>query len=388
MKKMNKKRMARILAALAILFWAGYSAVGEVFLSAVFWIVVIGLPFLLTVVNISLLFEKAEKRSAKVKIHLFEILSALLGIYFTVMYEDLVDIAFRADWNETLYNSYVHAPIWTEARLTVVVMIMTGIAGYLLLTFFNINKLPPLITVFAMSALYIGVYACIMWTIQTARNVFLIILPVNGIIIAARTVIMTVKAWDKNDADTPYSNPVLRFLDEKLKRAKLWPVWALVLMFPLFGVIAAALILFGQRPDSFIRAWTETADWTLSTKIPPPNLTYDEHYLCTVALRGDKQVVKPTRCGYRHGAKIMVNRQLCVANAFEQCLEERTPRVHRAIRNFYDKYGYPLSKHITTARRANAVYLLMKPLEWLFVLFLYAADVNPENRIALQYTKK
>ena len=81
----------------------------------------------------------------------------------------------------------------------------------------------------------------------------------------------------------------------------------------------------------------------------------------------------------------MVNRQLCVANAFEQLLEERTPRFHRALRSFYDTYGYPVSRHIKTPFSADVIYLIMKPLEWLFVVVLYLFDEKPEDRIAKQY---
>ncbi len=98
--------------------------------------------------------------------------------------------------------------------------------------------------------------------------------------------------------------------------------------------------------------------------------------------------MKPTRMGIRHGAKIVVNRQLCVANAFEQLIEERMPWLHRIVRHIYDKYGYPLSKHITTSLRADIVYIVMKPFEWLFLIVLYFFDTRPENRIALQYTGK
>lgn len=129
------------------------------------------------------------------------------------------------------------------------------------------------------------------------------------------------------------------------------------------------------------------SDWTLSQQVSPPPEYYHGHYLCTVALKGDERLVKPTRCGVRYGIKIIVNRQLCVANAFEQCIQEKLPKFHRLIRHIYDKYGYPLSKYITTPKRANIVYILMKPLEWLFVLFLYTVDKKPENRIAMQYTK-
>ena len=34
---------------------------------------------------------------------------------------------------------------------------------------------------------------------------------------------------------------------------------------------------------------------------------------------------------------------------------------------------------------ADAVYILMKPLEWFFVFVLYLFDQKPENRINSQY---
>ena len=80
---------------------------------------------------------------------------------------------------------------------------------------------------------------------------------------------------------------------------------------------------------------------------------------------------------------IVVNRQLAVANAFEELLQERLPRL---VRHFYDNHGYPLSQKITTPFRADLVYLLMKPLKWLFAAVLYSFDLAPECRIARQYT--
>ena len=109
------------------------------------------------------------------------------------------------------------------------------------------------------------------------------------------------------------------------------------------------------------------------------------HYLCTVSLKGHKKIVKPIRYGVRRNQRIVVNRQLCVANAFEDLIQEKVPRIHRVIRNFYDKYGYPLSKHINNAFTADVVYILMKPLEYIFLAILYLFDKKPENRIAVQY---
>lgn len=99
-------------------------------------------------------------------------------------------------------------------------------------------------------------------------------------------------------------------------------------------------------------------------------------------------MVKPIRMGVRHGHPVIVNRQLCVANAFEQILEERVPDLHRRIRNFYDRYGFPIAKLIRSPYAADVVYFIMKPLEWVFLLVIYASDVKPENRIAVQYLPK
>ncbi len=176
-----------------------------------------------------------------------------------------------------------------------------------------------------------------------------------------------------------------RRLAKRLDQAANLPWLALLLMLPMLGIIVAVLFLFGQEPHSLIKAWTETAGWTFSQKIAPPNLEHDVHYLCTVAAGGHRKVVKPIRPGMRHGRPIIVNRQLCVANAFEQMLAERLPRFHKAVRGFYDRTGFPLARLIRSKYAADLVYVLMKPLEWLFVMILYTVELYPEDRIAVQY---
>ena len=161
---------------------------------------------------------------------------------------------------------------------------------------------------------------------------------------------------------------------------------ALITPIPLLGILICILMIFGQAPDAVIKAFTETADFRLSQKIPPQQIYYDEHYLCTVAAGGDCKIVKPLRMGIRHGHPVVVNRQLCIANAFEQVLEERTPRFHKAVRSFYDTYGFPVARLIKTKKAADLVYFIMKPLEWVFIIVLYLTDTHPEDRIAMQYT--
>jgi len=67
----------------------------------------------------------------------------------------------------------------------------------------------------------------------------------------------------------------------------------------------------------------------------------DGHYLCTVSAKGHKNLVKLIRAGIRRGQRIPVNRQLLIANVFENILEQYMPPSIN-IRNFYDRYGYPI----------------------------------------------
>ena len=64
---------------------------------------------------------------------------------------------------------------------------------------------------------------------------------------------------------------------------------------------------------------------------------------------------------------------------------EAVRKMDTSSKEFYDTYGYPISRHIRTPLAADIVYLIMKPLEWLFVAVLYLFDEKPENRIVLQY---
>ena len=82
-----------------------------------------------------------------------------------------------------------------------------------------------------------------------------------------------------------FKNKYLEWLNRRLEHSAVWPAAAFLFMWPMLGIIICILILFGQRPDSAIRAWTETSDWNLSQRIASQNIFYDEHYLCTVAAK-------------------------------------------------------------------------------------------------------
>ncbi len=323
---------------------------------------------------------------------LFDGIVLFLGVLYTLLYASLQEICLNADWTRQLVNAQVHTPIYTQARLTVAAVALTALCGYAVLAYIPAQKLAPLVIVCSMAAMYLGVAECILWIIQIWTDVEylpLCLAPLDFILIAAKTIRNKIGEWDPKTAEgRTYRYPFLGWCNRVLAKSQRWCAAAFVAMLPLLGILICLLVLLGQEPDAVIKAWTQSSDWNLSLQTAPQNIYYDEHYLCTVAAGGHKKIVKPVRRGVRHGHWVIVNRQLCIANAFEQILEERTPRLHRRIRQFYDTYGFPVAKAIRSPYAADLVYLLMKPLEWLFLAVLYFCDVKPENRIAVQYMGK
>jgi hypothetical protein len=165
-----------------------------------------------------------------------------------------------------------------------------------------------------------------------------------------------------------------------------------LLFFPLFFLITSLLLLFGQKPDSIVSAFTDTYKHGFSQlDYMCDNVMCGGHFLCSVAANGHKTIVNPIRYGERNGSKIICNRQLLIANAFEEIVEQNFPRAHRMIRGQYNKVGNSIHRHYHIFNNkfiADSIYFLMKPMEFIFLLVIYTCDNKPENRIAMQYLKR
>lgn len=379
---------ARDIAAeiVAIPLWGGFVAALFIY------------PIVLAVYQLVMLILETDKMMSKTGVG-FDQIVIWYGFILEGLYIAVVKDATGSDWSEVLTNSETHTPIFTGAGLTICVLCFIGLIGYYYLRICSLKKIPPLLAVFSISAMYIWLVVIVIFTVQVFgsggmvgrySDLYLLIYPFCIACIIIRTILCKVREWNELEMERGkiQNNVILNFLDKILSNSRLWPIYALVLMLPLLGIIIAILLLFGQAPDSVIKAWTETADWRLSMKEAPQNIYYDEHYLCTVAAGGHKKIVKPLRKGVRHGHEVIVNRQLCVANAFEQILEEKTPRFHKLVREIYDRYGFPVARLIKSKWIADIIYILMKPLEWIFLMVIYMSDVHPENRIATQYMSK
>jgi hypothetical protein len=164
-----------------------------------------------------------------------------------------------------------------------------------------------------------------------------------------------------------------------------------ILCLPILIVLSCLLLLFGQKPDSIVRAFTDTYKHGFSQLDHLcNNVKCGGHFLCSVAANGHYEIVKPIRYGSRAGNKIICNRQLLIANAFEELIEQKFPFAHQIVRRNYNKVGTIVHRYYTVFNNklvSDAVYYLMKPLELIFLIVLYTFDSKPENRIAQQYLK-
>lgn len=262
------------------------------------------------------------------------------------------------------------------------------------------NILPPLTLTLSLIFILIGIFLNIgvlfqlsnhhtetLSTYNSGDERILLFAPLFSVILGAYF-IFKATTYEINEAlERTYTNNILNYLNDFLATKSRSPLWIVLLMFPVFFMVTLLLILFGQDTNSIIKVFTDTATWKLSQQIHPPILDHKGHYLCTVATAGHPKIVKPLRLGKRNGKNIIVNRQLLIANAFEEMIQDLSPRLHRKIRTFYDQYGYNISKKINTSFLSNTTYILMKPLEWIFLICLYLFCDKPEQKINRQYAE-
>lgn len=358
-------------------------------------------PLALTFCNILFVVKPWESlTSAQKKLCLIaDILTLIMGTFLSVLWMGLVSEVTEKEWFEALViggasGEKYHTILSGEHSGWFTILAVLAGGCTVAMHFLTDVRKPPLVSVLLIGCVNLGNILGVLWILQTAKHaidgwmIVTWVFPLNYTLISVRRIRNEVNLQLRllYEDGILYKNGWKGCICQILAKSVNWVWISFAAMLPILCVMLILMILFGQTPDALIKAFTMTADWTFSTQIPPPPETYHGHYLCTVAAGGHPKVVRPLRTGIRCGEKIVVNRQLCIANAFEDLLEDRLPAFHRTIRYLYDKYGYPVSKHITTQTRADIVYFLMKPLEWIFLAVLYLSDTKPESRISMQYT--
>lgn len=330
---------------------------GNLLKSLFFVIIAFVIPGGLTIWNIYNLFSKKSR-----KVRLASWLTIVIGgIFYMLLYAIAFDPA--GDWYEPIYIFQTHYSISSQYVLSIALPTLIGFIGLIILFNVKSDKLPPLVSALSIASVVILNIIQIVYAVQISENIIrtsvegmdillyvyhlnIFILSVTAVRNQIRQQLEIYKSLDENNQSTGKG---IGWLYGKIKNISNYTVLIFICLFFLIAILEIIFILLGQGADAPIKAFTDTADWTFSKQLPPPPLKYEGHYLCTVAAGGHKKIVKPLRCGV------------------------------------YDKYGYPISKHITTPYQADLVYIVMKPLEWLFLIFLYLFDIRPEQRISRQY---
>lgn len=293
-----------------------------------------------------------------------------------------------AEKNDCCGDSAIFSP---EHRLTAIVLVGLSISAF----FYSVYRrklAPPLLEVIVDCLLILGIGFDIFVGIQMneIRYWYFGIAPVALQFLLALAENHQLALAEMNKDEIPAEKKLMT-LCRKIVRLPSWQKFPLLLLLclPVLTLLVAVLLLFGQKPDSLVRVFTDTYKHSFSTlDYQCAGVVCGGHFLCTIAARGTPGLVKPIRIGVRAGRLIQCNRQLLVSNAFEELLEQKLPWLHRPIRTLYNKVGDGIHRYYGVFDRpwvSNSIYLLMKPLEWIFLLVLYLADRKPETRIAQQY---
>lgn len=278
-----------------------------------------------------------------------------------------------------------------EHQPTIWVIVLLGIIAYF---FSSYRKLiaTPVLEILINSFLIIGIVLNIFIAIHTKNSFFALGGNLSIILLAILALVKNQKSFIEQSQElenSPKSKlESIAWQILKLKPIVKFPI-IFILCLPILVIITAILLLVGQKPDSIIRAFTDTykhgfSQWDYKCD----NVQCGGHYLCSVAANGHSKIVNPQRRGIRNGHNIICNRQLLISNAFEDLIQDKLPFLHKLIRRHYNKVGNVIHRYYNIFNNkfvSDFIYILMKPLEWFFLLTLYTLDRKPENRIAKQY---
>jgi hypothetical protein len=101
-------------------------------------------------------------------------------------------------------------------------------------------------------------------------------------------------------------------------------------------------------------------------------------FVATAAAKGHPCFVGSHIATNSAGKAVPITQQLVALKTFENLVEARRPRAHRALRFFYNRIGPPLAACIVHPLLADFAYLLLKPAEWFARVFL-SGNCSPET---------
>ncbi len=187
----------------------------------------------------------------------------------------------------------------------------------------------------------LGIYSGVLWS---AIYVYIaLLLPLEGIksfyIISYFLSFVMYLAFSlrmpREVADRPHSYNILRWILG-------WGIWGL----------------------SFILSWIKTKDladqfYQSLPKTPP------DCFIATAAAHGHKNIVQSEIVLFSNDSNCPINDQLRVLKAAELLFKILFPKTHFKVRRIYNYFGPFLAQYIKNRYRADVIYLLLKPAEWM-----------------------
>jgi len=300
------------------------------FIVIVFLLVAVGLYALADVISVINNNERAGN------FFFFRIFESMAVIVLPLLFLSVFDISEK---NDCCSDSAFFSP---QHRLSVYTLILICSGAYY---YSSLRKrtAAPLLELLINALLAVALVLSVLIAIQ-AKDVLLCIGGIPAIMlfyisqmILNHRMLMNEIA-DQGVTDRPFISKAIWWL----LQSNIFIKFPLLLIFsvPVLLLLSLLLYVFGQRPDSMIRAFTETykhgfSQWDYQCE----NVQCGGHYLCSVAANGHTSIVRPVRIGKRRGHYILCNRQLLVSNAFEELIQEKWPALHRISRKQYDKVG-------------------------------------------------
>lgn len=189
----------------------------------------------------------------------------LFGCFLEAIFIFIVKDMTFYDWSESLINSQKHALIWSGAYPTFFTLAALTLLALIIYSYRDANSLSPLANVFCISGILGGVVLLLVFDNQlqvaSFHTFFLLIYSIYLLWVR-------IKEWQEDRTEISYENRLLQWLHQLLNQSRNWSWLAVLVALPTLALVVLVLMLFGQQPDSMIKAWTNTADWAFSQRSP------------------------------------------------------------------------------------------------------------------------
>lgn len=206
------------------------------------------LPFTYTAAEVFLLVKGWKSQEIHKKGIRFDLVGIVLGMFYSLIYLNIIaGVVFSSSWTDQLVNSQTHASINVRSVVTVAVIPLSAVAGYMAVNLIPLKKVPPLALVLGMAAMYLGAIECVICGTQVFQgrtyDFYLLLYPLNCVLLTARTVGHKMWEWDRMMEDETrrehYSEGkgFIHGCNRFLASSRRWPLAAFLLMLLLLGIL-------------------------------------------------------------------------------------------------------------------------------------------------------